>query len=49
MPAVGGTKVAGGVQVLGDQRRVLICRVRVTLLDRDCKTPVPLGAIGFQL
>ena len=32
MPAVGGMQFAGGLQVLGDQRRVLIGRRRVTLL-----------------
>ena len=36
-------------QMFGDQRRVLLHRIRVTLLDRGGQAPVQLGAIGFQL
>jgi hypothetical protein len=35
--------------MLGDQRRVLVDRFRVTLLDRGGQTAVRLGAVGFQL
>ena len=35
--------------MFGDQRRVLLGRLRVALLDRGGQAPVPLGAIGFQL
>ena len=36
-------------QMFGDQRRVLLDRLRRALLDRGGQAPVPLGAIGFQL
>ena len=49
VPAVRGVQLAGGLQMFGDQRRVLLDRLRVTLLDRGGQAPVPLGAIGFQL
>jgi hypothetical protein len=49
VPAIGGTKVAGGLQMAGDQRRVFVNRVRVTLLDRERQAPMPLGAIRFEL
>ena len=41
--------LAGGFQMLGDQRRVLLYRSGVRILDRGRKAPMPLGAIGFQL
>ena len=49
VPAVRGVQIAGGLEVFGDQRRVLVRRARVTLLDRGGQAPVRLGAIGFQL
>jgi hypothetical protein len=42
-------QVAGGLQMLGYQRRVLIGGIRVTLLDRGGQPPVQLGAVGLQL
>jgi hypothetical protein len=35
--------------VLGDQRRVLIGRIWISLLDRGGRAPVPPCPIGFQL
>ena len=35
--------------MLGDQCRVFVDRVRISLLDRRSQAPMPLGAIGFQL
>ena len=48
-PAVGGREIACGLQVLGDQRGVLVSRFRVTRLDGECDAPVHRGAIGFEL
>ncbi len=42
-------QLAGGLQMFGDRRRVLLYRPRRRLLDRGGQAPVPLGAIGFQL
>ena len=47
--AIRGTQITGGLQMLGDQRCVLVQRVRVTLLDRGRQTPVQLRTIGFEL
>ena len=44
-----GVQITGGLKMFGDQRRVLVDRCRVTCFDRGGQTPVPLGAIGFQL
>ena len=49
VPAVGGVQLAGGLQVFGNQGRILVHRLRRTFLDRGGQAPVPLGAIGFQL
>ena len=49
VPAVGGVQITGGLQMLGDQRRVLVGRVRVALFDRGGQPPMQLGAIGFEL
>ncbi len=49
VPAVSGVQLAGGFEMFGDQRRVLVGRVRLALLDRGGQAPVPFGAIGFQL
>ena len=49
VPAIRGVQLAGGLEVFGDQRRVLLHRAGRTLLDRGGQAPVPLGAIGFQL
>ena len=49
MPAVGGVQIARGLQMLGDQRRVLISRGRVSRLDRGGHPPVQFGAIRFEL
>ena len=49
VPAVGGVQVAGGLQMFGDQRRILVRRPGLALLDRGGQAPVHLGAIGFQL
>ena len=49
MPAVGGVQITGGLQMFGDQRRVLVDRVRVTCFDRGGQPPMQLGAIGFEL
>ena len=47
--AIRGTQITGGLQMLGDQRCVLVQRVRVTLLDRGRQPPVQLRTIGFEL
>ena len=44
MPLVGVTQLTGGLQVLGDQSRIL-----VVLLDRLGNALVQLRAIGFEL
>ncbi len=49
VPAVGGVQLAGGLQMFGDQRRILVSRARIVLFDRSGQALVPLGAIGFQL
>ena len=49
MPAIGGVQLAGGLEMFGDQRRVLLHRPPLRLLDRGGQAPMPLGAIGFQL
>ena len=49
VPAVGGVQITGGLQVFGDQRRILVDRVRVTGFDRGGQPPVQLGAIRFEL
>ena len=49
VPAVSGVQITGGLQMLGDQRGVLVGRVRVTFFDRGGHPPVQLGAIGFEL
>ena len=49
VPAVGCVQITCGLQMLGDQRRVLVGRPRLTLLDCGGQAPVHLGAIGFQL
>ena len=49
VPAVGGVQLAGGLQMFGDQRGVLVDRSRVTLFDGGGQAPVQFGAIGFQL
>ena len=49
MPAVGGVQITGGLQMFGDQRCVLVHRLRMALLDRGGQPPVQLAAIGFEL
>ena len=49
VPAIGGVQLAAGLQMFGDERRVLVHRAGLALLDRGGQAPVPLGAIGFQL
>ena len=49
MPAVGGVQITGGLQMFGDQRRVLIRRGRVARFDRGRHPPVQFGAIRFEL
>jgi hypothetical protein len=49
VPAVGGTQIIGGFQMFGDQRRVLVCRGRVTRLDRRRDAPMQLGSIRLEL
>ena len=49
VPAESGAQVIGGLEMLGDQRRVLIQRIRVALFDRGCQTPMQFGAVGLQL
>jgi hypothetical protein len=49
VPAESGAQVIGGLEMLGDQRRVLIQRIRVALFDRGCQAPMQLDAVGLQL
>jgi len=42
-------QITGGLQMFGDQCRVLVGRCRVAGLDRGGHTPVQLGAIRFEL
>ena len=49
VPAVGGVQITGGLQVFGDQRRVLVSRGGVTRFDRGGQPPVQLGAIRLEL
>jgi hypothetical protein len=49
VPVEGGTQIPGGLQMLGDQSRVLVRRFRLTFLDRCGESPVQFGAIGLEL
>ena len=49
VPAEGRAQIAGGLQMLGDQRRILVGRARIALFDRGGQAPVQLRAIGFEL
>ena len=49
VPAIRCVQFARGLQMFGHQRRVLLHRRRLTLLNRGGHAPVPLGAIGCQL
>ena len=49
VPAEGRAEITGGLQMLGDQRRILVGRAGIALLDRCRQAPVQLGTIGFQL
>ena len=42
-------QITGGFQMSGDQRRVLVCRGRVTRLDRRRDAPMQLGSIRLEL
>jgi hypothetical protein len=41
--------ITGGLQMFGNQRRVLLGRCRVTGFDCGGDAPVQLGAIRFEL
>ena len=49
VPAVRGAQITGGLQMLGDQRGVLVGRFRVAGFDRGGQPPVQLGAIRLEL
>ena len=49
VPAVRGMQFTCGLQMFGDQRRVLVGRPGRTLLDHGGQAAMQLGAIGFQL
>jgi len=49
MPAVGGAKVTGGLEMFGNQGRVLVGGPGLALLDCGRQAPMHLGATGFQL
>ena len=49
VPAVGDVQIAGGLEMFGDQRSVLLGRCRVMLFDCGCDAPVQLGAIRLEL
>jgi len=49
VPGEGRAQIPGRLQMLGDQRRILIRRFRLALLYRRRQAPVQLRAIGFEL
>ena len=49
MPIEGSREITCGLDVLGDQRRVLISRGRVTRFDGRREPTVQFGAVGLQL
>ena len=49
VPTVGGVQITGGLQMLGNQRSVVVGRSGITLFDRGGQAPVQLGAIAFEL
>ena len=44
MPLIRGVQITGGLQMFGDQRRILVKGFRVTFLDRRGQTAMQLGA-----
>ena len=49
VPGEGRMQIAGRLEMFGDQRRILISRVRLALFDCGGHPPVQLGAIRFEL
>ena len=49
VPAVRGVQIACGLQVLGNQRGILVERVRLPLFDCGGQPPMQFGAIGLEL
>ena len=49
MPAESGVQIARGLQVFGDQSRVLVDRCGVRCFDRGGHAPVQLGTIRLEL
>ena len=49
VPAESGVQVTGGLEMFGDQRRVLIQRIRSALFEGGRQTPMQFGSVGLQL